>query len=66
MPGVSSFVTFKDLLGKYFSIVTLDVIRGARVGKKYNVKLKFCVATWIWLWPLNERKSAQISLNEPK
>ena len=45
MAGVSSSVKFKDLLGKYFSIATLDVIGGGRLGKKYNVKLKFCVVT---------------------
>ena len=45
MAGVSSCVTFKGLLGKYFSIATVDVIGGGWVRKKYNVKLTFWVAT---------------------
>ena len=47
MAGVSSCVTFKGLLGKYFSIATVDVIGGGWVRKKYNVKLTFWVATWL-------------------
>ena len=45
MAGVSSSATFKGLLGEYFSIATVHVIEGGWVGKKYNVKLTFCVAT---------------------
>ena len=47
MAGVSSSVTFKGLLGEYFSIVTVHVIGGGWVVKKYNVKLTFSVATCI-------------------
>ena len=38
MAGVSSSVTFMGLLGKNVSFATHDVIKGGRMGKKYNAK----------------------------